>query len=158
MIFLVAKTLKISFFETMKRKNIILSILLILLIVKYCVLPIFKDSNTPLTNSIAEYNIASEELISLFKNDEKRSNKIYAGKIIEVTGIIKEINFLNDRNTVILKSATNNFGIICDINEVEKDKLKLLKINQQIKVKGICKGYLKDVILLNCSIELPTNE
>lgn len=145
----------------MKQKNIIFSILIIVLVfinIKYYILPKFKDSNTPLTNTVAQHKIASDDLISLFEKDEKKSNKIYAGKVIEVTGVIKEINFLNNRYTIILKSTMNNFGIICDVNEIEKDKLNLLKTNQQIKVKGICKGYLKDVILLNCSIEPLTNE
>ena len=90
--------------------------------------------------------------------DEERSDSLYADKIIEVTGHIKEIMFLNNRNTIILNSNTENFGVICDVNPNQKRKIKQLKKHQKIRVKGICKGFLKDVILLNCSIDLIPNE
>jgi len=83
---------------------------------------------------------------------------LYAGKIIEVTGFIKEISFINNRNTIILNSSTETFGVICDLNKNQEDKIKQLKEDQKIRVKGICKGFLKDVILLNCSIDLTPNE
>ena len=96
--------------------------------------------------------------MNAYSNNEEKSDSLYAGKIIEITGSIKEITFLNDRNTIILNSNSETFGVICDINPNQKEKINQLQKNQKIQIKGICKGFLKDVILLNCTIDLLTNE
>lgn len=111
------------------------------------------SSNKDLYKEKAELIVSVDELVNAYTNNEEKSDSLYAGKIMEVSGSIKEITFLNDRTTVILKSNTHNFGIICDINPNEKEKIPHLKQHQSVTVKGICKGFLKDVILLNCTID-----
>lgn len=119
---------------------------------------LFKSSEKNLEKESALVSINSDDLVTSFFNDEAKSNKHFTGKIIEVTGSVKEISFINERITLILKSNINSFGVICDINTTQLEKIVQLKKNQKIIVKGICKGFLKDVILLNCYIDLSTNE
>lgn len=145
----------------MNRKNkfILLLILLLLIFSGYiCISYLFKDANQPLNEKTADLIVKSNELIKDFSRNEKQSLKIYAGKIIEVQGVVEEINYLNNKTTIILKGDDNNFGIICEMNPLENDKVKKINSNDSILIKGICKGYLKDVILLNCTIQQPTNE
>jgi hypothetical protein len=145
----------------MKNKKTILSIIIILLFLisgYYFIVPMFTTSKKNLQNKTAALNVSSKDLIQSYTINEQKSNDLYAGKIIEVTGFIKEISFLNNRNTIILNSNAETFGVICDVNPIEKEKIKLLKKHQKIRVKGICKGFLKDVILLNCTIDLIPNE
>lgn len=145
----------------MKNKKItFLSIITLLLLINgyYYILPMFKSSEKNLQNDLAELTVSSKDLISAYTINEEKSDRLYAGKIIAVSGFIKEISFLNNRNTIILNSNTETFGVICDVNPNQKEKIKLLKKHQKISVKGICKGFLKDVILLNCSIDLIPNE
>jgi hypothetical protein len=145
----------------MKVKNKIFITLIILLLAVngyYYVVPFFKSSEKNLENEMAELVVDSNDLVNSYTLNERKSDSLYAGKIIEVTGYVKEITFLNHRNTVILNSKTEIFGVICDINPNQIEKIKLLKAHQKIRVKGICKGFLKDVILLNCSIDLTPNE
>ncbi len=120
--------------------------------------PLVDSANKNLENETAALSLNAFDLVDNFTNNEEISNDLYAGKIIEVTGTIKEITHLNDRITVILNSNSDRFGVICDINPNQKGKIKQLQQLQKITVKGICKGFLKDVILLNCTIDLPTNE
>ena len=120
--------------------------------------PFQSSSEKDLENELPELVLNSEDLAIAYKNNEEKSDSLYAGKIIEVTGIIKEITFLNNRNTIILNSNTETFGVICDINPNQKEKINQLKQHQKIQVKGICKGFLKDVIMLNCTIDILPNE
>ena len=124
----------------------------------YLVNPLINSTEKDLQNEVAALVLNSDFLVSAYENNETKSNILYGGKIIEVTGFVKEITHLNDRNTIILNSSSETFGVICDINPNQKEKIDKLKQHQKIKIKGICKGFLKDVILLNCSIDLPTNE
>lgn len=134
----------------------------IILILTLCGFYIWKStlnsSDKNLENEKAEMVISANDLVNGYTSNEKKSNNLYAGKIVEVYGTIKEINFLNDRTTIILKTNSESFGVICDINPSQKTKINQLKEHQNITIKGICKGYLKDVILLNCTIDLSTNE
>ncbi len=145
----------------MKAKSIFYSItilLVILLSILYFTEPFFKLGNKNIENEVTEHNLNASDLVNYYANNEAKANLLYTGKIIEITGTIKEISYLNDRNTIILNSNSETFGVICDINPNQKEKLHQLKQHQKIKVKGICKGFLKDVIFLNCSIDLPINE
>ena len=67
---------------------------------------------------------------------------IYQGKV-------KEVSFLNNTNTIILLGDENS-GIICDFSQNQTKEIKALTKNQTVIIKGIYKGFLKDVILLNC--------
>ena len=145
----------------MKKKNIPFIIIITLLLLingYYYILPKFKNSDKNLEKFNSELAINSSELIVNFINNEEKANNLYAGKIIEVTGTVKEVTFLNNRNTVILYGKNKTSGIICDVHPNQKEKIKKLKANQKIRVKGICKGFLKDVILLNCYIDTKPNE
>ena len=142
-----------------KNKFFILIVLILVVINGYYYIPkLFESSEKDLENEIAELTLDSNDLIKSYAVNEEKSNQLYAGKIIEVTGFIKEITFLNERNTVILYSENETFGVICDLHINQEEKIKQLKEHQKIRVKGICKGFLKDVILLNCTIEILPNE
>ena len=92
-----------------------------------------KSTHTSLVKTTPEFIITADELVNTYSKNEAKSNTLYAGKIIEITGIIKEITFLNDRTTVILKSNSETFGVICDVNPNQQEKFKQLKQHQRIK-------------------------
>lgn len=145
----------------MKNKKTLFFILIITaLVVSFFVkFFVFESKQTKnLKNEKASLVIDSEDLLSYFIMDEKKYNDLYTDKIIEVTGYVEELNFLNNKKTIILKSSTSDFGIICELNKEEEYKIHQLKQNDKITVKGICKGFLKDVILLNCIIETNQDE
>jgi hypothetical protein len=145
----------------MKKKNNIIYIFIALLLLVngyYYVVPYFTNSNKNLELVAYEASINSNDLIDSFLLSEAETNKLYSGKIIEVSGFVKEVTFLNNRNTVILYSQHKTSGVICDIHPSQIEKVKNLKEHQKIVVKGICKGFLKDVVLLNCYIDLKLNE
>lgn len=70
--------------------------------------------------------------------------------VILIEGIVEDINDLNHRNTVILKGKDTKRFVICDMQKSEN--LALLNVGDTVTIKGILKGTLKDVILLNCII------
>lgn len=144
--------------KTKKYIFFIAALLLIMFVIKYAYIPAKSVQTENLRNKVPELVLNSNDLINAYLIDEEKSNNIYAGKIIEVTGYVEETTLLNNRNTIILASKNKSFGIICDINPNFTTEFNQVQKNQKIRVKGICKGFLKDVILLNCSIELTPNE
>jgi len=145
----------------MKRKKYILVILILLIlmfVIKYAFVSEDYKQTENLIDKTPELVLNANDLTNAYVKNEENSNKLYAGKIIEVIGIVEETTTLNNRNTIILASEHNSFGVICDINPNFTTEFNQIRKNQKIQVKGICKGFLKDVILLNCSIELKPNE
>ena len=93
-----------------------------------------------------------EILIADFKENEAKADLLYTGKVIEITGTVKEVSFLNNRNTLILQGKNKDSGIICDMNNNQIIAIKDITIGETLTIKGICKGFLKDVVMLNCII------
>lgn len=100
--------------------------------------------------------LETDEILALFQGNEDKANATYTNKVIEVHGVIKEISFLNHRKTIILASGKfkENF-VICDMSPLNETTTNTLLVGDTITLKGICKGYLLDLILLNC---IPINE
>lgn len=112
----------------------------------------FFNNNINIINAPAEKTVSARKLTTNFIENEKSANKTYNGKVIKVFGIIKEITFLNKTNTIILHSDHKNFSVLCDMQFDSSSGFQNLKVGQKITVKGICKGFLHDVILLNCML------
>ncbi len=115
----------------------------------------YKDIETMYTDTF----INSSELISLFMLNENSANSVYRNKVIEVEGIVKEVTFLNNRNTVLLQGSSTYSSVLCDMKDDQVEEIEKLRKGQKVKIKGVCKGFLKDVILLHCLlINTPINE
>ena len=98
--------------------------------------------------------MSADRLVRSYLKNEKIADSLYTNKQLEVSGILQEVNFMNNRKTVILKTQHASATIICDLDTTTLEIFKKLKREQHITVVGICKGFLKDVILLNCNIKL----
>lgn len=96
--------------------------------------------------------------VKLFKAEELikelHFNKTsFKDHVVEVKGVVKEVNSLNSRNTLILKGKSSlDTLIICDVQANQVVFLEALEVGATVTVKGILKGSLKDIILLNCII------
>ncbi|WP_025743458.1 OB-fold protein [Aquimarina pacifica] len=109
-----------------------------------------KGESIDVTTISTEVGIRSEVLISKFRENEELANSMYTEKVIEISGVIKEITFLNNRTTIVLYGNDKGSYILCDMQSSQKQEVKDLKKDQNVSIKGICKGFLKDVIVLNC--------
>lgn len=140
-----------------RRYYILLSIISVLLVGYLLYYFSYSNSLQHIVHKAPEFSLESNELLHAYMTNEKDSEKKYTDKIIIVHGTIKEISFFNNRTTIMLNSNVPDAGIICDLDDNQSEKIKYLKENQELYVKGVCKGYLKDVILLNCFIDTKKN-
>jgi len=97
-------------------------------------------------------NVAREDAIKIsavaifdsFNNDETSANKLFLNKAIEVTGMVNAVKKNQAGQTVVLlKSNDPMFGVNCTF---KKDP-GTINTNSTITFKGICTGYLSDVVL-----------
>ena len=95
----------------------------------------------------------SEELYSEFKNNEASSNEKYLNKPIEVIGKAIAVNKGDDGVTTVTIDSGDPMGVIsCEVANTELQKTAIIAAQDNIRIKGICTGFLTDVILKNCVI------
>ncbi|ULC59877.1 OB-fold putative lipoprotein [Flaviramulus sp. BrNp1-15] len=110
----------------------------------------YDNSDQIVNESLPSKYFKVDELIKKEFNTNKTN---FIEHVILVEGIVKDINYLNNRYTIILRGKANvNTLVICDMQENQKELLKRQELGKTIRVKGILKGSLKDIILLNCII------
>lgn len=135
----------------MRFKKYFTSIGFILLLAASCVFLYFNyyNSTIDISSSKAVITSKTDTLVKDFIKNENLANSKYVNKIIEIEGVLKEVSLKNNVHTLLLKSSYKNTYIICELTHQPPLK-KIPQVNQNIKIKGICKGFLNDVIFLNC--------
>ncbi len=101
-----------------------------------------------------EFSLDAGTLYNDFLIDENAANEKYLGKVIEITGTVKNSTIAESGKYIVnIDSGDEMSGISCEVNAEKNPSVKDLKNGEQIKVKGVCSGILMDVVLVNCSIE-----
>jgi hypothetical protein len=96
-----------------------------------------------------EKRFTFNELILEHKNE---TFKELIEKAIEIDGIINEITFRNNKYTLILSEKRYNTLVLCEMQTDQNQKMEILHVGEKVKIKGVLKGVLMDVIVLNCII------
>lgn len=95
--------------------------------------------------------ISARELIKKFSLNENEATKKYAGKIIEITGVIKGIQFQADSVlTVLLGDSAQVSSVSCTMNKKYPYDPEKLIAGREVSIKGVCIGYLLDVECNRC--------
>ena len=97
-----------------------------------------------------DYSLSAVELFEKYDTDETEADKLYLGKLIEVVGVINEID--NDPSSYKLYLDTGDLmsSIQCDFGRAANSEN--IEIGQTIKVRGFCSGKLIDIVLNKCEI------
>jgi hypothetical protein len=113
---------------------------------------IFKKADISVGSKKADVEMVAADLVKSFESDETAANGKYLNKIIAVKGTVDKISDNKEDISVYLKEGNESSGVMCsfDKSTIQKDAVKP---GDKISVKGICSGYLMDVVLNRCAIE-----
>jgi len=96
------------------------------------------------------YIVDAKNLFSEFSTDENSANAKYLGKAIEVSGIVRSVD-TDDRGTMNVAIETDEMGAVnCQFEK--KDQMPDVTAGKNVSVKGVCSGFLLDVVLVDCEI------
>ena len=97
----------------------------------------------------SEYNRKPAAMTEL----KASSNEKYLNKPIEVIGKAIAVNKGDDGVTTVTIDSGDPMGVIsCEVANTELQKTAIIAAQDNIRIKGICTGFLTDVILKNCVI------
>ncbi|MGK0326494.1 MAG: hypothetical protein ACJA2M_000523 [Polaribacter sp.] len=132
----------------MKIKKIIIGILVLGIIGVFIAYKMYNKPHVNVEEASADISITADKILNDFSSDENSANLKYLDKIIEVKGVVSEINI---EKGIITIETNDDFGsVLCHLSEEASRKISGLQEGQIIVVKGICTGFLMDVILVKC--------
>lgn len=127
-----------------KRRKILLTIVMLILICGFGYA--YYIWNKPARDVAKEegIKITAVAIFDSFTNNEPSANTHFLNKAIEVTGTVTAVKKNQAGETVIyLQSSDPVFGVNCTF----KQNPGTIEKGSTITFKGICTGYLSDVIL-----------
>jgi len=103
-----------------------------------------------LQNQKPDVEVSAQKLLEDYAADEKTANETYLGKVVQVSGKVTTIAEEEGKKKVNLDTGNPISAIICEV-ENGKD-IGAIKAGDEVKIKGLCSGYLSDVILVQANV------
>lgn len=136
----------------MNIKKIIIGILILGTIGAVVAYKIYNKPHIDVTEASVDITISANKILNEFSSDEAKANSKYLEKIIEVEGVVSETKNEKGKGIVTLKTNDDFGSILCHLSEKATSELSAIQIGESITIKGICTGYLMDVILIKAEI------
>lgn len=106
----------------------------------------------------ADHQLGAMALYEAFDQDETAAMGTYAGKILEVTGEISEVDDAGEAGINIgLEAGGLMGGVRCRLDPGEKAAAQDLAPGQTVTLRGQCDGKLMDVELSRCVLVKSTH-
>jgi hypothetical protein len=99
-----------------------------------------------------DITITANILLADFSSDETKANAKYLDKIIAVKGRVTKVEFNGEKAAISLQTKDAFGSVVCYLVKDEFKKSAQIKEGQEVVLKGICTGFLMDVILVKCII------
>jgi hypothetical protein len=131
-------------------KKIGIDILLICLIGAFIAREMYNKPHIDVAENPADISVTANILLADFSLDETKANSKYLDKIIAVKGTITNIEFNAEKATISLQTEDDFGSVVCYLVKDEFKKSAEIKEGQEVEIKGICTGFLMDVILVKC--------
>lgn len=113
---------------------------------------VYNKPHKDLSKATADYVLSTEEIINDFKSDEPSANEKYLDKVVQVKGLIRSMDTTNGHGVITLRNGNGIESVICNMDPAENQKILGLEAGQTIEAKGICTGFLLDVMLVRAVI------
>lgn len=102
----------------------------------------------------AEYELLATDIFNKYISNKDSANQFYTGKEIQIKGKFTKIEQTGTNAVVIFVFRQGEFGdegIRCVLLPEEIEKIKEIKPNEDIILKGMCTGYNEsDVMIEKC--------
>lgn len=100
----------------------------------------------------ADVTATSVDMLNDYVNDEAAANTKYLGKVVEVTGPVSLVTDEGGKVKVYLDAGNPMSAVICELAD---GKMPALKTGETATLKGLCSGYLSDVVIVQSHVIKP---
>lgn len=138
-----------------RKKTILLIILIVVAGVAWYAYSEFSRTNKDLGKVRPDVTVATAAIISEYEANEAVANGKYLGKVVEVTGTVKEVN-KDDSGyyTVVLSDTGSLSAVRCSMDTTHQQDAAQLATGSSAIVRGACTGFNKDEMGLGSDVIL----
>lgn len=130
----------------MKRKWFLIAGLMLILLAAGWFYYLYQKPRADVTDAKATHTLTAEKLYTDFVADEAAADQKYTDKIIEVKGMVGEVQAMDTSAMVLLAAGNETGGINCSF---QHNEIALPQKGQMVTIKGKCTGFLMDVNLVD---------
>jgi hypothetical protein len=99
------------------------------------------------------FRLEASTFIKQFETDESKANAKYADQTISVHGVAHTIQTTDTTATVFLNDGYSGTSVVCQFGRESNQEIKDLRKGDPVTIKGICSGYLMDVVMVRCVLD-----
>lgn len=132
--------------NSMKGKWFLIAGLILILLAAGWFYYLYQKPRADVADVKAAHTLTAEKLYHDFVTDEAAADQKYTDKIIEVKGMVSEVQTMDKTAFVLLGAGNENGGINCSM---QHDNVALPEKGKKITIKGKCTGFLMDVNLVD---------
>ncbi|MEE9407954.1 MAG: hypothetical protein V3V28_07760 [Polaribacter sp.] len=136
----------------MKTKKIIISIFILGFIGAFVAYKMYNKPHVNVANEKADITLTANKILADFSTDETTANTKYLEKIVQVKGVVSKVEVENEIGIITLETNDEFGSVICHLTPLASKNITKIKERQELVLKGICTGYLMDVILVKSII------
>jgi len=103
-----------------------------------------------LDNKKADVTVTADQLVADYEANEQAANDKYLGKVVQVSGKVAQVTSEDGKNKVVFETANPISGVITELEE--GNDAEGINAGEEATVKGMCSGYLSDVILVRSTV------
>ena len=98
------------------------------------------------------FKIEAVAFVSEFEADASAATKKYADRVVEVHGFVSSMQVTDTSATIFLKGGTSFSSVMCQFDQSTVREIKQLRNGELVIIKGVCSGYLMDVVMVRCIV------
>lgn len=133
----------------MDTKKIYIIVFLLLISGLFFAYKMYNKPHVDVADAKAQLTVNASTITSDFSLNEDDANAKYLEKIVQVSGVLKSVKNEEGKTILSIGNPDEIESVMCHLLASENTKAAHLTVGKTITVKGICTGYLLDVILVN---------
>lgn len=136
----------------MNRKKIFIVILILGFLGAFFGYKIYNKPHVNIAEASADITIEASKILNEFSTDETKANSKFLDKIVLIKGEVSDVKTEKGKGIITLKTDDDFGSVLCHLSEKSTKKMSMIKQGQSVTIKGICTGYLMDVVLVKSEI------
>jgi gas vesicle protein len=132
------------------KKTILIGVLVLGAIGAITAYLVYNKPHKNMEKAAADIALEAETLFTAYKTDEQAADAQYLDKVVQVSGTVKGVSQEGGKTSVTLDSGDQMSGVVCELDELTKHPRTDFQVGEQVTFKGMCTGFLLDVVLVRC--------
>ncbi len=113
---------------------------------------LFNKKVESMAGEKSELTVTAEQLFTAFDTDEAAATTQYVGKVITVSGQVRESSKMDDGTPKVILETGSAFGVLCEFDPNTKHARTEFQAGETLQIKGECAGLNLDVQIARCVV------